>query len=72
MAVGVVYGFSVLSEASFQIPELFKRVPALILTTLLVVTGLTIFSFGVLLDLVVGIKFKLDRFDKESWSRSHD
>jgi len=70
--IGVSYGLSVFYQVSFRITELLDRLPALILTTLLIVTGLTIFSFGVLLDLIVSVKYKLDRFEKERWSQGHE
>jgi len=58
---GFAYGFSVLVSESFNLTSIFSRIPALIATSLLVLTGILIGLFGVIVHVLVATKFAVDK-----------
>ena len=56
---GVVFFFIVLIQEQFSIPELFARIPALLLIALLVSVGTQMFFFGLMLELLRQIDQKV-------------
>ncbi len=68
-ALAAVAGFiAILIEESFSIPDLFDRLPALLLIALLVMVGTQMFFTGLVLEMLRNIARRVDRID----SARHD
>jgi glycosyltransferase involved in cell wall biosynthesis len=52
-------------QASFDFKAMFSRLPAFLLITLLVLTGIQLFFFGFILDLIKDIKYRINRLDRK-------
>ena len=59
--IALVYFFSVLAEAGFNIKATSSRVPAFVFITLLISLGFQFFFFGLVLQLVKQIKYRVDQ-----------
>jgi glycosyltransferase involved in cell wall biosynthesis len=51
-------------QASFDFKALFSRLPALLLIALLILTGIQLFFFGFIMDLIKDIKYRINRLDR--------
>ena len=51
-------------QASFQFKTMFERLPAFLLIALLVLTGLQLFFFGFIIELIKEIKYRIDRLER--------
>jgi glycosyltransferase involved in cell wall biosynthesis len=51
-------------QASFQFKDMFSRLPSFLLIALLVLTGLQLFFFGFLIELIKEIKYRIDRLER--------
>ena len=61
--IGLGYGIFVFYEESFIISNIFDRLPALLLVVLLITLGFQIFFIGMVLQMLVRIKHKVDHLD---------
>ena len=62
--IAFLYFLSIAYQASFQFKEMFSRLPSFLLIALLILTGLQLFFFGFVIDLIKEIKYKVDRLGK--------
>jgi len=51
-------------QASFQFKTMFERLPSFLLIALLVLTGLQLFFFGFIIELIKEIKYRIDHLDR--------
>jgi len=62
-SLGLIYGISVVLSEGFNISRLYARIPALILTTLMLIAGLMLMLFGTILHIMILVKYKIDRLE---------
>lgn len=62
----LAFGFfgSIAYESSFQLKQMGNRLPGFLLVALLILTGIQLFFFGFLIDLIKEIKYRIDRLDR--------
>jgi len=65
VAVAMLYFFSVMWQAGFDVKATADRVPAFVWMTLLISLGCQCFFFGLMLQLIKQMKYRLDRTEHE-------
>ncbi len=65
VSLALAYFAFISYQASFNFKIMFSRLPAFLLITLLILTGIQLFFFGFILDLIKDIKYRLNRLDKK-------
>lgn len=63
--LAVIYFFIISFQASFKFKEMFSRLPSFLLIALLILTGIQLFFFGFVLQLIKDIKYRVDRIEKK-------
>jgi len=69
IGLALVYFFSVLAQAGFNIKATFQRLPAFVFITLLISLGFQFFFFGLVLQLIKQMKYRLDRTEEKRRTR---
>lgn len=62
--MALAYFLFISYQASFQFKAMFSRIPSFLLIALLVLTGIQLFFFGFLIELIKEIKYRIDRLDR--------
>jgi glycosyltransferase involved in cell wall biosynthesis len=70
--IALGYFFVVLVQAGFNIKGMGDRVPAFVWITLMISVGFQCFFFGLMLQLVKEMKYKLDRVGRKVAMSAHD
>ncbi len=69
--LALLYFFSILAEAGFNIKAVGDRLPAFVWITLLISIGFQCFFFGFILQLIKQIKYRLDKTDQSQNNRRY-
>lgn len=62
--LGFAYFLFVSAQESFHFKAMFNRLPSFILIALFIITGIQLFFFGFIIQIIKDIKYRIDRIDK--------
>lgn len=65
VGLALAYFLFISYQASFQFKAMFSRLPSFLLIALLTLTGIQLFFFGFVLELIKDIKYRIDRLDRK-------
>jgi glycosyltransferase involved in cell wall biosynthesis len=64
VSLAIGYFLLISFYAGFHFKDMFRRLPSFVLIALLIMTGIQLFFFGFILDLIKDVKYRVSRMDK--------
>ena len=64
VSLAIGYFLFISYQAGFHFKAMFSRLPSFMLIVLLILTGIQLFFFGFILDLIKDIKYRISRLDR--------
>jgi hypothetical protein len=64
VSTAIAYFLFISYGASFHFKAMFQRLPAFLLIALMILTGLQLFFFGLIIEMIKDIKYRIDRLDR--------